>query len=509
MALFKSGTVVIGLLACANALGNDSPPSQAAPPRSPAQEVPAKGRHMDAVAEIKRGHEALWNEGWSYVSSSRDAINYARDHAITSSGQALSQAFKDAGRNTAAYGDGLKSAAKAGVQTGTDVYRAGSGLTDAEWDATGKLARKELDVAGATLGLAGATLLRGYITLSERTHEDWEALRAVPWYKNFTADEFRNLNRHLTDAFDHDVSPHIEAGWGRAYDEAVAEFDAAYEQSGTRDNPISGSLDMLAGWGRVLYSGLAKPAARSARRGAQATGEGALVLAEGATKAVFLPTAAVFIAAGDTIESTGLSLYYLTSMGVKVASPTVESGFLAALSLASYASVPVTAGAGYAAGAVNQIVVDVAAPTAGAARAVAAGAAHTGAYAVQVTYDLGKGTTRVAMNMVQSGVVLGYNVLTALPAQLFQAGVIDVVFLGLTASGRLELVGASGNVEVPGKDGAKVSVPLRSLPVGGVVDLDALKKEPGVKLQVLSDDPQVTRKALEKLPDDLREKGKP
>ena len=52
-------------------------------------------------------------------------------------------------------------------------------------------------------------------------------------------------------------------------------------------------------------------------------------------------------------------------------------------------------------------------------------------------------------------------------------------------------------------------MPVQSLPVGSVVDLKALSKEPGMQVQVISDDPDVVQKALEKLPDDLRVEGQP
>ena len=58
-------------------------------------------------------------------------------------------------------------------------------------------------------------------------------------------------------------------------------------------------------------------------------------------------------------------------------------------------------------------------------------------------------------------------------------------------------------------DGTAGSLPVESLPVGTVVDLQTLAKEPGVKVEVLSDDPGVVQGVLEKLPQDLRVGEKP
>ena len=82
------------------------------------------------------------------------------------------------------------------------------------------------------------------------------------------------------------------------------------------------------------------------------------------------------------------------------------------------------------------------------------------------------------------------------------------VVLSLDEAGpRLVIASARGEVRWRDGDGAQGSVPVQSLPVGTVVDLDALRKEPGVAVDVLSDDPRVVEKVLGKLPQDLRLPG--
>jgi hypothetical protein len=79
-------------------------------------------------------------------------------------------------------------------------------------------------------------------------------------------------------------------------------------------------------------------------------------------------------------------------------------------------------------------------------------------------------------------------------------GVIDgAVFLAWDGP---HLVIAYANGEIKNDRGETVRVD--SLPVGSVVDLRALEKS-GAQINVLSDDPEVIRQVLEKLPDDLRE----
>ena len=152
----------------------------------------------------------------------------------------------------------------------------------------------------------------------------------------------------------------------------------------------------MAGYVKAAYSGVFKPAARSAVQGTEAT-------VKLAANVIFLPVAGFFIVSGRTIETTGMSLYYATATGVKLVAPTVEGGLLAGLSLASYSTVPVTYAVGGAAGAVSQIAVTTAAPLAGVGQAAVSSAAGTAVYAAQVSYDLVAGTTKVTLNQAQAG----------------------------------------------------------------------------------------------------------
>jgi hypothetical protein len=163
----------------------------------------------------------------------------------------------------------------------------------------------------------------------------------------------------------------------------------------------------------------------------------------------------------------------------------------------------VTYAVGGAAGAVNQVAVTVAAPVAGAGHAAASAGARTGVYAALVSFDLAKGAARVTLNEAQAGIALGYNALTALPLQTLLGAANGVVFLAWDGP-RLAIATAKGEVKWRTPDGAQGSVPVQSLPVGTVVDLDALRREEGVTVEVVEDDPQVIGNVLEKLPQDLR-----
>ncbi len=477
-----------GLVAAVLIAGCASTPESAAP-KSPSEVIPITAANL-------RGHESLYREGWFIVSSTEKAFAYAKEHSIASSGQAMRQMNADIARHTAELGGGLGGAVGAGAKTGARVFAGGTAATKAELSTTHALAQKELEYGNRDMQLAWERFAKGNMTLAERTEHDRAALAEVPgkWYDQLKSD-WSNL-AELTERARGTMSTGVEGRWSEALAEAKADFNRAYERSGARGNSLTALGDIFAGYVSALYSGVAKPGARSAVQGGEAT-------VKLATKAVFLPVSAAFIVTGRTVQSVGMSVYYTTAMGVKLVSPTVEGGLLAGMSMLAYGAVPVTYAVGGSVGAVNQVAVTAAAPAAGAGHAAVSAATQTGVYAAQVSFDLAKGATKVTLNQAQAGIVLGYNALTALPTQTVLGAANGAVFLAWDGP-RLVIATAKGEVKWRDPDGVQGSVPVQSVPVGTVVDLDALRREQGVKVEVVDDDPQVIQNVLEKLPQDLR-----
>ena len=478
--------VVAGCASIAMALAGCA----SAPVAKPPSEV------IPITAANLRGQASLYHEGWFIVSSADKAFAYAKEHSITSSGAAMRQMGADIARHSAERGGGIAATPSAGVQAGAKVLERGTALTKSELAATHAVGQGELDYANRGMQRAWARVVKGNLTLAERTEGEREALRALPGgYFEHLRTDWSNLNE-LTDDAKRKMSSGIEARWGDAFGEAKADFNRAYERSGTRSNSLAGLGDIFVGYVSAGYSGVAKPTARAAVQGGEAT-------AKVGAELVFLPVTYSFIVTGRTVTSAGMSLYYATATGVKLVSPTVEGGLLAGMSMLAYGAVPVTYAAGGTVGAVNQVAVTTAAPVAGVAYTAGSAIAESGVYAAQVSYDLGSGVAKVTMNQAQAGVVLGYNALTQLPTQTVLGAANGAVFLAWDGP-RLVVATARGEVQWRDDGGVRGTVPVQSLPVGTVVDLDALRKEPGITVETVSEDPQVVEKVLEKLPQDLR-----
>ncbi len=436
-----------------------------------------------------RGQKALYNEGWFVISSTEDAFRYAKEKSLLSTGQALKKTLSQLKQNSAEYTDELAESVGKGLKTGGMILKGGTQLSGAALMETHALAQWQLEVAQQGFVSAWDAFVLGNISLAQRTEADRVALKNIPGdYFSTINDDFSNIWQ-LTKSVGDALSPDIEVGWGASFAQAREAFVDEYEASGEASNSLSALGNIGFGYLQALYHGLIKPSSKAAAKGVTVT-------ARVAGQTIFLPTASLFIVTGRTVQSAGLTLYYTTKTGVKVVSPTVESGLLAGVSLLSAAAMPVTYAAGATVGVVNQVAVTTAAPLAGTVHAAAGVAEGSLKYAGLMTYDLVKGTSKVVINQASSGVALGYNALTALPAHMLLGGANAAFFLVYDGP-RLLIAKVSGEL-----DGGQTP---ENLPVGTVMDLKKLSSSASIQVETVSDDPVIIERVLRQMPKDLRQ----
>lgn len=459
--------------------------------------LPAAGARAESVEDVipltvgnLRGHKMLYDEGWYVVSSSSRALEYAKSRSIVSSREAIRAALSAAGRGTEDLGRAVRNDAREAGETGARLLSSGTARTAAIAGATGGAARGELAYAEDGFKTAAESFVRGNVSIVRRTEEDRRELLGAPgnYFKNLKSD-FSNLDEGVA-AARRRFAERIAPAWEESFRQASRDFKAEYDRSGAEKNSLAALGPILRGYLEAFYHGLAAPAAKTLVR----TG------AEGASLAVFLPAAASTIVAGRTVQSVGLTVFYAGEAGFKVLSPTLEGGLLSAVSLLTLASVPVTYAGGGALGAVNQVAFTAGAPVAAAAQGAAAVGRHSGAYVGLLVSDAASGATKVLINQGESALVLGYNALTALPAQTLLGAGDAAVFLAWDGP-RLLVAAATGRLG-SGPGGKAYSA--GDLPAGTVVDLKALKRVEGVKVETLSADPAVVKRVLERIPADAR-----
>ncbi len=440
-----------------------------------------------------RGHRMLYNEGWFIVTSSRRAFEYAREKSIVSSKMAVQKVLDDATRHSSGYKEAVKADVKDSVDTGKDLVASGTKLSGRILGTTHDLAKTELVYARENFVKAMDSFVRGNLTIARRTEDERRELADLPGnYFRTLKNDFTNIYE-LADSARKRVSGKIDPVWEAAFQRAASEFQSEYEESGKKQNSLAALGPILYGYLKSFYHGFAAPASKTIVKTGVA----------GTSYVVFLPVSATAIVAGRTVQSVGLTVYYVGKTGVKIVSPTVEGGLLSGLSLLSAGSVPLTYAAGGALGAVNQVAFSTAGPAAGAVEAAASTTVDSAAYAGLLTYDTVKGTTKVVINQASSGVVLGYNALTAIPTHTL-IGVADAAIFLAWDGPRLVIAAAQGRIKGSGDAGSEETHSLGDLPAGTVVDLKKLEENEGVKVEILSTDNAVIKEVLEKIPEDAR-----
>lgn len=445
-----------------------------------------------------RGHRMLYDEGWYVITSSRKSLEYAKEKSIRSSRAAMQEASHRMAIHSSEYTAGLGPDLQRSYERGKSLVQSGTERSGEILDRTKFMTKAEWTYATGHFGEAWDAFIQGNLSLGKRTEQDRAALLALP------GREFASLKQDFSNILDittvvrENFSGRIQVSWEAAFERAGRDFRAEYERSGEQSNALRALGPILQGYLKALYHGGLAPAAKTIVR-TSAKGTGA------ATGAVFLPVAATSIVTGRTIQAAGMTLFYTGKTGVKLISPTVESGLLASLAILSIGSIPATAAGGTMFGAVNQVAFTTAGPTATVGEAAALITFDTGKYVGFVAYDALAGATKVAINQASSGVVLGYNALSALPAHLFM-GVEDVAILLAWEGPKLLIVKATGRLK--SKSGQADSS-AGDLPVGTVINLKQLQSTDGVTVEVLSEDPKQIRDVLQQLPCDVRDTDGP
>ncbi len=438
-----------------------------------------------------QGHKTLFEEGWFFVSSTEHSAEFAKREGWIAAGEEVARLRANISTNRAAFKSERESHAESAGTLRQGIRETGSHLSKSIHDQTSETVRSQWEATKDGFTQAWRGILQGRVSLRTRTEKDRVEFKSIA-SKSFSSmrGDFKTVDEVVASLTDIGTEK-IENSWDDAFSIAKKDFQTEYERSGTETNAIMGLLHIFKGYGESIYHGLVQPTGKEVARGAK---KGGALL----TKAVAFPVASAFIVTGRTVQSLGLSMYYGSKIGYQVVAPTVEGGFLAAVSLASMASLPVTAVAGHGLGFFNQVAVSAVAPAVSTGADFVATGASTAKFAGLMTYDIATSSTKIIIKELRVGAVLGYNMLSALPTHIVM-GAADSVILLAWDGPRLILAKVSGRI-TRGTE----AFPVNALPVGAVIDLEKLREEKDVKVENLEVTQDELQKILEKAPDDFR-----
>jgi len=477
-------------------------PGCASDPAQPASVESSQSQTIEDIIPLTaanlRGHKMLYEDGWHVITSSKQSLKFAQEHSIRSSGAAIREASRTIATHSTEYTTAIGSALHRSLETGTSLVQSGTKRSSNILEGTRSLTQAEWAYSTRHFGEAWEEFIQGNLSLGTRTQQDRDALLALPGH------EFASLKQDFSNIWDiakdlqENFSGRIQVSWDAAFQQASQDFRAEYERSGEQPNTLMALGPILRGYLKALYHGGLAPAAKTiVRSSAKGTGT--------ATGSVFLPVAATSVVAGRTIQAAGMALFYTGKTGISLISPTVESGLLASLSILSLGAMPVTAVSGTLFGAVNQVAFTAGGPALAAGEATSLAALDTGKYVGFMAYDAVSGATKVVIHQAASGIVLGYNAVSALPAHLFM-GAEDAAILLAWEGPKLLIVKVTGRVKSKHEN---IESSAGDLPVGTVINLKQLRSAEGMTVEVLSEDPKTIRDALQQLPCDVRDNDGP
>ena len=210
-----------------------------------------------------RGHKMLYNEGWFIVTSSGRALEFAREHALLRSRDAVREAAANAASRGKDYTANLRSDAQSALEGGSSIVRTGTELTGDILRTTHSTGKAELAYASESFHRAGESFIKGNLSLGQRTGEDRKELAALPGkYFSGLKDDFSNI-WELTSTANDKFAGRIEVGWDKAFDKAASEFKKEYDRSGESSNTLTALGPILSGYLKSIYHGIVAPSSKT------------------------------------------------------------------------------------------------------------------------------------------------------------------------------------------------------------------------------------------------------
>lgn len=437
-----------------------------------------------------KGHKAIYNEGWLIIPSTKKSLDYSYKKTVLSAKEAWIQTLNRTPEATKRYKEQLKNAPEKALKINKYLWELGKDSFKYAAKTSDRLIKAELKYANQSFHTAWDKILLGSIYFTKRSRPE------INQIKELTSDlpdqfvqDYKNLKAWAT--FLRSKKKHdINVAWGEAIDKASEEFTKEYKKSGKKSNTLKALPFVVWGNIKALWYGLFKPV------GEEINNKGSFITKKALKwtgRALLFPVAEVVMLTGRTVYSLGGALYYTGKIGLNIVADTIEGGLLAAMGVLSTASTVPTFIVGNSIGFVNQVALSASGISAGLGHYTLATSAATANYVGRFVYDMAKGTGQVLVGSATSGIVLGYNAMTALPAQMFLGIVNGVAFLAWDGP-RLLIAFAKGDIKASS---------LEDTPIGSVLDLKKLK-ESGIEVQTISEDPAVIKEVIKALPMDLR-----
>ena len=420
-----------------------------------------------------KGRENLHENGWYFIPSSKKTLAQISNEGKMTALSARALFYNSIKERANIYPENVSKRMKELSEITKDFDQEADAISKKIYSTTFVTALSQIETSQKYFQDSKQEFVQGYISLVPTAEKDIkEIYETMKKFNNSMSENYSNLDQMFADTRLKNGQK-ISTAWRNVYSKAVKEFDQKYQESGEKSNSALAVWDIFQGYTIAIKEFAFSPLADVAT----SSGE---VLANGAV----LTGGYIGTAGAQGIVSTGMVLYTPAKLGYRVMSPSLYSGYLGTLGIASASASAPTVVSGVSMGAFTQVTAVTASTTIKAGAKTAGATYETANTAAGMMYDIGKGSGKAALYGMKSGVILGYTALTVIPAHLVLAVPDSTIILAWDGP-RLVIARVKGNYK--GFD---------NLSTGTVVDLEQAKKENQV--EILTDDPNIINKVLDK-----------
>lgn len=442
-----------------------------------------------SVANLK-GQETLYREGWLLIPSAEKSLQYSYDHSIVTARDAYSYWLSEIKQDSKKWVTLMGEIPADSLRLVLDFHHAGKETNYEISKATDSAIHWELETAQKSFASAYANVLQGSVYINKFTKNDRnEIKKRLTGYQNDIKSDLKNM-KEMTSFLKSKNDDQVFNTWKESSDRAAREWGESYRESAEQENTLMALPYVIWGNLKALWYGVFSPAAEYTFEGGQFVARQGMRVVK---KGVLLPVGGALVVSGRTVWNTGGALFYTGKMGIKVVSKHVEAGLLTSMGLLATASVIPTYLSGKSLGFFTQVGMQSAGVGVGAASGVLKSGYHTAHLSAKYLYNTVGETGKVVFGGAKTGVVLGYNALTALPAQILLTTINAAWFL-VWDGPRLALYSVQGKI---------ADNDVNQLPVGSVIDLEQAKLK-GLEVKEIEIDDDSLQQVLKKLPKDLK-----
>lgn len=387
---------------------------------------------LKGTVENLNAHQTLHNEGWLFIPSSKNALEFSQKMSIDSAAEAIEK-IKKRHHKLKIKQTNVIPAAKTALETSIPEAK----KQQAAFKKSSKqMANKLNRYSNESFKFAWNSLILGTISWNKLTNDEVRQIKKLT-----RIDETQTWGQKLR--YQHYAD--VEKSWQSSINRAQEEFNQSYEKSGQRSNSLLALPDIIWGHLKAMWYGLVKPVSHS----------------------TYFAVEESFVLTEKTVRSLGGVLYYSTKASGRIIGENLKAGLLASVAILSFiAEKPVQhslEGLGY----INRVAWPATQVTSSLAIESAKTIGQSTSYAASMIYELGKESSKVAIGSSVAGLTLGLSSLTIIPAQTLLFSLNTAYFLVYDGP-KLAVYAITGNIG---------DSSITDLPVGTVIDVNKLPED--------------------------------